>query len=1037
MHSEEIKRDRVVYMAMIYSRIRSIVGKAVLGFLLFFPLFSNAQEDTVLINTGAMDVNYSKKVLILNSYHQGYPWTDRMTKSILDKFIDRDINVQVHIENMDTKRILNKKIWLEFLRQKLDSYPKGYLDLIIVSDDNALYSLYKIGHHYHSVPIVYCGVAEDMLRHADTCSMFIGVEEYLPFKENIELGLKLFPKTEHVAIVTDKSKTGISHYYSAREAIRGMDTGDLDLIWINGYNDISTPEMMHRLETLPENTIVIFAIWQIDGDNRYWDPIKYYPEYSRVSNSPIFTVVDIGIENAFVGGKVTIPENQGELAAELGIQLLYGELLEDLPRLKDKTEYYFNWEELNRWNIKIRDLPRGSSILNKPETVYNQYRTFFFLTLSLIILMFVLFWLLLLYHFRYRNYEAQRTEMTNWTKRLANRYNILFEQTYNAIMIFNLTTGIVADSNEKAIELFGVQQDSLEGFSLKEYFPNYEEMKDNIEDLLKEPFEMKMAKADKSSFHARIILNLLREENNDYIYAIINDITQRKEQEEEIRVSKARLNETLQNSKNCYWEWDLVNHTLEKDDNFWLALDIDPQTLKENPSDSNYYVNSIHPDDKDLFFKIINEAIDGKKETILHELRMSFFGKNTWVEIRGVVAKRDKKGKGLAINGFMMNIDDRKYQEKELIKAKEKAEESDRLKSAFISNISHEIRTPLNGIVGFSNLLGRENLSLDEKRKYLAFINENNDLLLKLINDILEISKIETGTVVLNEESCNLQVICENILAQESINLSPTVTMQLSNIQNINIQLDKIRLTQVLRNLLSNARKFTQKGTIELGCSLKRDIIEFYVSDTGIGIQKDMQEKIFERFVKVDPFSSGTGLGLSISKALIEKMGGKIWVESEPDVGTTAHFTIKYRKANINIAEIEPIITKSVKDENADQKHTMVIAEDGESSFVLLNVILKGKFKIIRTLNMDDMQNAVREYHPDILIVNTDMLGFNAETMIEVRNLNDCMPVIGISDTTPDAQKSKELANILDKHLSKPINIKSLMEALDEQLGTE
>ena len=397
---------------------------------------------------------------------------------------------------------------------------------------------------------------------------------------------------------------------------------------------------------------------------------------------------------------------------------------------------------------------------------------------------------------------------------------------------------------------------------------------------MKEPFEMIMFKNDYSTFTAQIILSLLEEEDNSiYAYAIINDISLRKQQEEEIRIGKERLSEALLNSKNSYWEWDLVNNELKKDDSFWLALGFDPKTLEEDPMDSNYYLNSVHPDDKDAFIKQVNDAILGKRDAIFSEVRMSMFGKDTWVEVRGVVAKRDENGKGLAINGFMMNIDERKHQEVELIKAKEMAEESDRLKSAFISNISHEIRTPLNGIVGFSNLLGRENLSVEDKRKYLSFINENNDLLLKLINDILEISRIETDSLNFDEESCNLVTLCEGIIAQESIHLSPTVRLELENVQSVNVLVDKMRLTQILRNLISNAIKFTKQGTIELGYHIKRDIIEFYVRDTGIGIPEDMHDKIFERFVQVDPFSSGTGLGLSIAKALIERMQGNIWLE--------------------------------------------------------------------------------------------------------------------------------------------------------------
>ncbi len=1001
--------------------------------IMLIPVISIAAGQHVKVNKAKLDQNYQKRVLVINSYHQGHPWTDGVTKGILDKFNERDVNVEIHIENMDTKRIVNKTSWNEILKEKLEAYDSDYLDLIIVSDDNALKTLYDIGHEYHKVPIIYCGVSVDSEEYHDSYPMIVGIEEYLPFKENIELGLKLFPETEHIAIVTDNSITGLSHRHLAANALNAFPLGNIDVICLDGSTGMTTDELSSQLQDLPENTIVLFSIWQIDGDNRFYDPDKYYPLLAAHSNSPIFTVTDIGVENAFLGGKITVSHVQGEQAAELAVQLLFGELLDNINPIKDKNAYYFNWMKLSKWNIDICDLPEDAIIVNKPLTVYGQYRTYFYLTLALIILLFVLFWLLLLYHFRYRNYEVQRTEMANKTKRLANRYNILFEQANNAIVIFELETGIVINFNEKALKVFDTPKEYFEHYPLKKYFKNYNELKKNIKNLLKAPFELEMLKWDKSPFHSQVILNLLKEDDINYIYAIVNDISSKKEQEVELRVSKARLNETLLNSRNSYWEWDLVNNTLIKDDNFWLALDIDPKKLKKDPIESSYYLNSVHPDDMDAYVDNINKAIQGEKDTILDEIRMSFNGVDTWVEIRAVIAHRDENGKGLMINGFMMNINERKKQEEELIKAKEHAEESDRLKSAFISNISHEIRTPLNGIVGFSNLLGRENLSLENKRKYLSFINENNDLLLKLINDILEISKIEADSLTIKMVSCNLLTLCEDILAQERVSLAPTVTLSFTEIQNINVQIDKINLTQVVRNLLSNAKKFTPEGRIELGLKVKRDILEFYIRDTGIGIPKNMLEQVFDRFIQVDPFSSGIGLGLSISKAVVEKMGGKIWLESVQGEGTTAYFTLKYKKAKIDINEIEPIVSDKLDIKN-HKKTRVLIAEDDESSFVLLNVILTGKYEVIRAISEDDIVPHLQRYMPEALLVDTDMPGFTDETVEEIKKVSKDIPIIGISDNTLDFIRNKEIGSVLDEYISKPINIKILMEILENHL---
>ena len=989
-------------------------------------IFKSIQQRLILI--------LPKKIFILHSYHQGHPWTDGITKGILDKFNETDLPVDIHIEYLNTKRVLDKASWKEDLKLKLDSNPKDYLDLIIISDDNALRTMYKLGHEYHNTPIIYCGVTEDITRWAGTCSMFFGVEEYLPFKENINLGLKLFPETEHIAFVVDRSPTGASHMYAAKKAIKEMNIPDEKIIWLKAFEGMNTTQMINELSNLPENTIVIFSIWQIDGEKRFWDPRKYYPIYAEACNAPIFSVMDVGVDNAFVGGKVTVSETQGKMVADFGIQLLYGELLENLKRVPDHTEYIFNWEELNRWDIKVKDLPEGSKIINKPITVYSQYKTFFFLTLTLVVLMFVLFWLLLLYHFRYRNYEIKRTKMAKETKQMAKRYNILFEQSNSSIVIFDLKSSNVLAFNDKALALFEVPENKFKNYPLNSYFNNYNELLSKLDDLIKGPFELTMYKNDHSSFQAQVILSLLEEEGVTSAYAIINDITLRKQQEEEIRINKARLNEALQNSKNSYWEWDLVDNALHKDENFWLALNVDPKTLKEDPLDSNYYLSSVHPDDKEKFINHLNEAIIGKTDKIFCELRMSIFGEDVWVEIRGAIAKRDENGKGLVINGFMMNIDNRKHQEEELIKAKELAEESDRLKSAFISNISHEIRTPLNGIVGFSNLLGRENLSIDDKRKYLSFINENNDLLLKLINDILEISRIETDSFNIHEESCNLVSLCENIIAQESIHLTPTISLELADVHNINVLIDKIRLTQILKNLISNAIKFTKEGRVELGYRIQRDMIEFFVRDTGIGIDPDMHEKIFDRFVQVDPFSNGTGLGLSITKVIVEKLGGRIWIDSVPEQGSTFYFSIKYKKADLNIADVEPNTIQMTEQSDQESNFTILIAEDDDSSFVLLNVILKGKYQIIRTFKANDIQTHIERYSPHMLIINTSISDYSHGMIETIRKDHQELPIIGISDNIQGPIKNKDLSELLNGHFTKPINIKSLMDIIENNL---
>ena len=256
----------------------------------------------------------------------------------------------------------------------------------------------------------------------------------------------------------------------------------------------------------------------------------------------------------------------------------------------------------------------------------------------------------------------------------------------------------------------------------------------------------------------------------------------------------------------------------------------------------------------------------------------------------------DDNGKCTGLVGISRNITELIDLQKELIKAKEKAEESDRLKSSFLANMSHEIRTPLNAIVGFSELLSEDDKTLEDKQEYIRIIKSNNELLLKLIEDILNLSRIESGALELNETAINLEQTFKDIAETHRLNLDEHVKLTCTVPPNNTVCLtDEGKLVQILNNLIANAIKFTTKGKIEIGYKHIDGKIEAFVSDTGEGIAEDKQESIFLSFVKSNEFKHGTGLGLAICKNLTKIMGGEIWVKSELGKGSTFSFTFPYK----------------------------------------------------------------------------------------------------------------------------------------------
>ena len=299
-----------------------------------------------------------------------------------------------------------------------------------------------------------------------------------------------------------------------------------------------------------------------------------------------------------------------------------------------------------------------------------------------------------------------------------------------------------------------------------------------------------------------------------------------------------------------------------------------------------------HPEDRAVVLDFWDKVIRGEMSYIRKDVRvLREDGSYTWTCVNVLV--RDYRPQDGMIEMICINYDitDLKETEMKLIKARDRAEESDRLKSAFLANMSHEIRTPLNAIVGFSNLLAYAQ-DESEKQQYISIVEENNELLLQLISDILDLSKIEAGTFEMVCGDIEINPLCEDVVASLQVKVPAGVVLRFEPCpENCHIYSDKNRIHQIISNFVNNAFKFTSSGEIVVSCRRIGKEIEFVVRDTGIGIEPEKQKNIFDRFVKLNTFVHGTGLGLSICKSIVEQLGGRIGVESEPGKGSRFWFT--------------------------------------------------------------------------------------------------------------------------------------------------
>ncbi|CAG9891389.1 Two-component system sensor histidine kinase [Bacteroides ovatus] len=299
-----------------------------------------------------------------------------------------------------------------------------------------------------------------------------------------------------------------------------------------------------------------------------------------------------------------------------------------------------------------------------------------------------------------------------------------------------------------------------------------------------------------------------------------------------------------------------------------------------------------HPEDRAVMIDFLDKVIKGESSKLSRDVRIRRAdGNYTWTRVNVLVRNYQPQDNIIEMLCINFDITELKETERMLIGAKEKAEEADRLKSAFLANMSHEIRTPLNAIVGFSSLL-EEAEDAEEKHLYATIIEENNKLLLQLISDILDLSKIEAGTFDIIPEQVDAQQLCNELLQSMQVRATEQVEILLApELPELTFTSDKNRLYQVLLNFVTNALKFTSEGSIVIDYRINGNEVRFSVQDTGMGIEPEKQEAIFTRFVKLNNFIAGTRLGLPICQSIVTQLGGKIGVESEPGKGSCFWFT--------------------------------------------------------------------------------------------------------------------------------------------------
>ena len=645
------------------------------------------------------------------------------------------------------------------------------------------------------------------------------------------------------------------------------------------------------------------------------------------------------------------------------------------------------------------------------------------------------------------------------------RFKALFHQNSSVLLLIDPDTGNICDVNKRAVEFYGYSRDQLCSMNIRDIntYPE-EKIREEMENIRQGRknyliFSHLLASGeirDVEVFTGKITIN-----NKMYLYSTIHDITEQSK-------NRRRLQKGEEIAKIGYWEFDLNRHTVYSSPGARKIYGFEKENLtmsevQQIPLDKyrpeldealRKLVEEGIP--YDVEFKILrptdNKIIDIHSIGEYQEERNLVFGiiqditerKETEKELQKKYEEVEAAEEELrASNEELMEINQKLEEQKaELKKAKERAEESDRLKTAFLANMSHEIRTPMNGIMGFSQILKDQEHPREKQRKFLDIIHSRTKHLLQIINDIVDVSKIEANQLSLNPQHFYLNDMLQELYNNYLDELRNTQKKQLQlnvsiglNRDRSYIKSDENRIRQIMHNLLSNAIKFTPEGEIEFGYEHRSDnMLLFYVKDSGIGISPDKQELIFERFRQANDSeqknNDGTGLGLTISQSLVKLLGGNMWVESQKGAGSVFYFTLPYqtREKQEKKEKEEP---KEVMQDWSGK--TLLIVEDDPTSLEYMKEIIRptGASMILKENGRQALEAFGENPSIDLVLVDIRLPDINGvEITQRIKEKNPAIPIIAQTAYAMGEDRNKCLQAGCDDYISKPLDVNGFIEII-------
>jgi PAS domain S-box-containing protein len=627
--------------------------------------------------------------------------------------------------------------------------------------------------------------------------------------------------------------------------------------------------------------------------------------------------------------------------------------------------------------------------------------------------------------------------------------------TYANDVMFILDGESFIAANKNAESLFGYKREELFKMTPSHISPEFQEdgkpskekSREYVTKALNgEPqfFEWTHKNSDGVNFSTEVSLNSIKINDKNYIFAVLRDITFRKLIDITIKEKEKSLELALDSSELGYYDINLVTGQFITNRIFLSMLGYEDDVLKK---DKEWWDSLTHKDDLEITEKIWNDYIEGKTDSYQSEVRIQTKdGSFKWILDKRKIFELSPDGKPVRIVGTFMDISQRKAYEEAILKAKEAAEESNNLKSNFLTNMSHELRTPLTGILGFSELLGAE-LENEEQKEMADLIFKGGKRLTNTLNSILDLSRLESNQLIATMRIGNLVTVIEEsvfIYKKNAESKGLKMTFE-TNFETLNCSIDEKMMNDILCNLLQNAVTYTRKGNIDITLdTIESEVGKFAkisVKDTGIGVNPIFHKQIFEPFRQASEGLSrkfeGTGLGLTLTKKYTEMMGGEIAIISSEGNGSEFTVTIPYVSFTYKAKELNKVtpevVSEASPEVSSDRKINAIFIEDEIENFELLNMLLKPYMNLVNYSSSVEAIESIKEKRFDVIFMDIglkEINGMEATRIIRKLDSYKDTPIIAITAFAMQGDKEKILSSGCDEYLSKPFTKEQLFVVL-------